>query len=94
MRLADGGAAGGRPAVAPEYKPEADVHGPQGAVMVNPRVLAYNTLIGLNRMKVHRTAAVTLVLKNIAMSYPAPIIMAFPASPSTTGTGSSMICTP
>ena len=58
-------------AVALEYQPEADVHGPQGSVMVNPRVLAYDTLIALNQLKVHQTATVTLALKNIAMSYPA-----------------------
>jgi uncharacterized protein (DUF362 family) len=58
-------------AVALEYKPEADVHGPQAAVMVNPRVLAYDTLIAVNQLKVHQTATVTLALKNIAMSYPA-----------------------
>jgi uncharacterized protein (DUF362 family) len=58
-------------AVALEYKPEADVHGPQASVMVNPRVLAYDTLIALNQLKVHQTATVTLALKNIAMSYPA-----------------------
>jgi uncharacterized protein (DUF362 family) len=58
-------------AVALEYKLEADVHGPQSSVMVNPRVLEYDTLIALNHLKVHQTATVTLALKNIAMSYPA-----------------------
>jgi uncharacterized protein (DUF362 family) len=58
-------------AVPLEYQPEADVHGPQASVMVNPRVLAYDTLIALNQLKVHQTATVTLALKNIAMSYPA-----------------------
>jgi uncharacterized protein (DUF362 family) len=57
--------------VALEYKPGADVHGPQASVMVNPRVLEYDTLIALNQLKVHQTATVTLALKNIAMSYPA-----------------------
>jgi Domain of unknown function (DUF362) len=56
-------------AVALEYKPEADVHGPQASVMVNPRVLEYDTLIALNQLTVHQTATVTLALKNIAMSY-------------------------
>jgi uncharacterized protein (DUF362 family) len=37
-------------AVALEYKPEADVHGPQATVMVNPRVLEYDTLIALNQL--------------------------------------------
>jgi hypothetical protein len=58
-------------AVALEYKPEADVHGPQASEMVNPRVLEYDTLIALNQLKVHQTATVTLALKNVAMSYPA-----------------------
>jgi uncharacterized protein (DUF362 family) len=58
-------------AVALEYKPEADVRGPQASVMVNPRVLEYDTLIALNQLKVHQTATVTLALKNVAMSYPA-----------------------
>jgi uncharacterized protein (DUF362 family) len=58
-------------AVALEYKPEADVHGPQASVMVNPCVLGYDMLIALNQLKVHQTATVTLALKNIAMSYPA-----------------------
>jgi uncharacterized protein (DUF362 family) len=58
-------------AVPLEYKPEADVEGPQRSVMVNPRVLEYDTLIALNQLKVHQTATVTLALKNIAMSYPA-----------------------
>jgi uncharacterized protein (DUF362 family) len=42
-----------------EYAPNADVQGPQKSVMVNPRVLDYET------------ATVTLSLKNIAMSFPA-----------------------
>jgi uncharacterized protein (DUF362 family) len=39
--------------------------------MVNPGVLEYESLIALNQLKVHRTATVTLALKNIAMSFPA-----------------------
>jgi uncharacterized protein (DUF362 family) len=39
--------------------------------MVNPRVLDYETLIALNQLKLHKTATVTLALKNIAMSFPA-----------------------
>jgi uncharacterized protein (DUF362 family) len=70
-RPADGGAGGGRPAVALEYKPEADVHGPQASVMVNPRVLAYDALIAPNQLKVHQMASVTLAVQNTAMSYPA-----------------------
>lgn len=57
--------------VALEYAPDRDVSGPQRAIMVNPRVLEYETLIALNQMKLHATATVTMALKNIAMSYPA-----------------------
>src|SRR5439155_2327639 len=44
---------------------------PQKSVMVNPRVLEYETLIAVNQLKLHETATVTLALKNIAMSFPA-----------------------
>jgi uncharacterized protein (DUF362 family) len=54
-----------------EYAPERDVKGPQRSVMVNPRVLEYEALIAVNQLKLHRTATVTLALKNVAMSYPA-----------------------
>lgn len=54
-----------------EYAPERDVDGPQKAVMVNPRVLGYETLVSLAQLKLHETATVTLSLKNIAMSLPA-----------------------
>ncbi len=54
-----------------EYAPNRDVAGPQSSVMVNPRVLTYETLITLNQLKVHETATVTLGLKNVAMSFPA-----------------------
>jgi len=63
-----------------EYKPRADVKGPQKSVMVNPRVLEYETLIALNQLKLHRTATVTLALKNIAMSYPAADYYGHPRS--------------
>lgn len=63
-----------------EYNPEADVTGPQRSVMVNPRVLEYETLIALNQLKLHRTATVTLALKNIAMSYPAADYYGHPRS--------------
>src|SRR5207248_6993852 len=53
------------------YAPEADVDGPQRSVMVNPRVLEYETLVSLAQLKLHETATVTLSLKNIAMSFPA-----------------------
>jgi uncharacterized protein (DUF362 family) len=54
-----------------EYAPDADVAGPQKSVMVNPRVLEYETLISLAQLKLHETATVTLSLKNTAMSLPA-----------------------
>lgn len=46
-------------------------HGPQHEVMVNPRVLEYETLISLAQHKVHDSATVTMTMKNIALSYPA-----------------------
>jgi uncharacterized protein (DUF362 family) len=67
-------------AVELQYNPRADVEGPQKSVMVNPRVLEYETLIALNQLKLHRTATVTLALKNIAMSYPAADYYGHPRS--------------
>jgi uncharacterized protein (DUF362 family) len=63
-----------------EDAPSRDVAGPQKSVMVNPRVLEYETLIALNQLKVHRTATVTLALKNIAMSFPAADYYGHPRS--------------
>jgi uncharacterized protein (DUF362 family) len=63
-----------------EYRPSADVSGPQSSVMVNPRVLEYETLIALNQLKLHETATVTLALKNIAMSFPAADYYGHPRS--------------
>jgi uncharacterized protein (DUF362 family) len=63
-----------------EYKPSAGVRGPQKSVMVNPRVLEYKTLVAVNQLKLHRTATVTLALKNIAMSYPAADYYGHPRS--------------
>ncbi len=63
-----------------EYAPDREVCGPQKAVMVNPRVLEYETLIALNQLKLHRTATVTLALKNIAMSFPAADYYGHPRS--------------
>jgi uncharacterized protein (DUF362 family) len=57
--------------VALDYAPNRDVAGPQRSVMVNSRVLEFETLISLAQLKVHETATVTLCLKNIAMSFPA-----------------------
>lgn len=62
------------------YAPQKDVDGPQQAVMVNPRVLEYETLIAVNQLKLHSTATVTLALKNIAMSYPAAGFYGHPRS--------------
>jgi uncharacterized protein (DUF362 family) len=62
------------------YAPEAEVQGPQRSVMVNPRVLEYETLIALNQLKLHETATVTLALKNIAMSFPAADYYGHPRS--------------
>lgn len=62
------------------YAPEKDVAGPQESVMVNPRVLQYETLIAVNQLKLHATATVTLALKNIAMSFPAADYYGHPRS--------------
>ena len=62
------------------YAPEEDVAGPQRSIMVNPRVLQYETLIALNQLKLHSTATVTMALKNIAMSYPAAEYYGYPRS--------------
>jgi uncharacterized protein (DUF362 family) len=66
--------------VALEYAPERDVKGPQRTVRVNPRVLEYETLVAVNQLKLHRTATVTMALKNIAMSYPAADYYGHPRS--------------
>ena len=63
-----------------EYRPSSEVDGPQGSVIVNPRVLEYETLIALNQLKLHETATVTLALKNIAMSFPAADYYGHPRS--------------
>lgn len=62
------------------YAPEKDVAGPQQSVMVNPRVLEYETLISLSQLKLHSTATVTMALKNIAMSFPAADYYGHPRS--------------
>lgn len=67
-------------AVALEDRPEADVRSSQNSVMVNPRVLEYETLIAVSQLKLHSTATVTLALKNIAMSYPAADYYGHPRS--------------
>ena len=45
--------------------------GPQRQIMVNPRILEYESVISLAQLKLHATATVTLSMKNIAMSFPA-----------------------
>jgi uncharacterized protein (DUF362 family) len=62
------------------YAPDQDVSGPQTAVMVNPRVLEYETLVSLAQLKLHSTATVTLSMKNIAMSFPAADYYGHPRS--------------
>jgi len=54
--------------------------GPQRQVMVNPRVLEYETLVSLAQLKLHATATVTLSMKNIAMSFPAADYYGHPRS--------------
>lgn len=66
--------------VALDYAPETGVRGPQPSVMVNPRVLEYETLISLAQLKLHKIATVTLSLKNIAMSFPAADYYGHPRS--------------
>jgi uncharacterized protein (DUF362 family) len=63
-----------------EYMPEVNITGPQTTVMVNPRVLEYDTLIALSQLKLHDVATVTLALKNIAMSFPAADFYGHPRS--------------
>lgn len=63
-----------------EYKPSAEVAGPQSSVMVNQRVLEYEALVVVSQLKLHETATVTLALKNIAMSYPAADYYGHPRS--------------
>lgn len=63
-----------------DYAPEKDVAGPQKSIMVNPRVLEYETIIAVNQLKLHETATVTMALKNIAMSFPAADYYGHPRS--------------
>jgi uncharacterized protein (DUF362 family) len=49
-------------------------------VVVNKRVLEYDTLVAVNQLKLHETATVTLALKNIAMSFPAADYYGHPRS--------------
>jgi uncharacterized protein (DUF362 family) len=62
------------------YEPEGGVKGPQRSIMVNPRILEYETVVSLSQLKVHETATVTLSLKNIAMSLPAADYYGHPRS--------------
>ena len=63
-----------------DYAPSADVEGPQKSIMINPRILEYETLVSLAQLKLHETATVTLALKNIAMSFPAADYYGHPRS--------------
>jgi uncharacterized protein (DUF362 family) len=62
----------------PPFVPVDLSFGPQRRVMVNPRVLEYEKLVSLAQLKVHSTAAVTLAIKNVAMSYPAAEFYGYP----------------
>src|SRR4051794_27331027 len=62
------------------YGNDPEAVGPQKSVMVNPRVLEYETLVSLAQLKLHETATVTMSLKNIAMSYPAADYYGHPRS--------------
>ena len=62
----------------PPFVPVDLTFGPQRRVMVNPRVLEYEKLVSLAQLKVHSTAAVTLAIKNVAMSYPAAEFYGYP----------------
>lgn len=66
-----------------EYAPDRDVAGPQQSIMVNPRVLEYETLVALSQLKLHGSATVTMALKNIAMSFPAADYYGHPRSTQT-----------
>jgi len=63
-----------------DYAPARDVRGPQQSIMVNRRVLEYETLVAVNQLKLHETATVTMALKNIAMSFPAADYYGHPRS--------------
>jgi uncharacterized protein (DUF362 family) len=61
-----------------DYGDHPEVKGRQESVMVNPRVLEYETLVALSQLKLHETATVTLALKNVAMSFPAADYYGYP----------------
>jgi uncharacterized protein (DUF362 family) len=52
--------------------------GPQRKIVVNPRVLEYERVVSLAQLKVHRTATVTMAIKNIAMSFPCAEFYGYP----------------
>ncbi len=64
----------------PPFKEVRLNHGVQKSVMVNPRILEYETVVVVSQLKVHETATVTLAMKNIAMSYPAADYYGHPRS--------------
>ncbi len=55
----------------PPFRPVQLETGPHREVMVNGHVFDYDTVISLAAHKEHHLAAVTLTMKNIALSYPA-----------------------
>ena len=58
-------------AVRLDYGDDPEVTGPQREVVVSRSVLDHEVLVSLAQLKLHRTATVTLTLKNVAMSFPA-----------------------
>lgn len=64
----------------PPFKSVPLEYGPQKEVMVNERILEYETLVSLAQLKVHELATVTLTMKNIAMSFPAADYYGHPRS--------------
>src|SRR5215470_11631505 len=75
------------------YAPDKDVDGRQQAVMVNPRVLEYETLVSLAQLKLHSTATVTLSLRTSPCRFRPRTTTATRGRSSTTRTASSTTCT-
>lgn len=64
----------------PPFTEVALSYGPEKSIMVNPHIFEYDTLVSLAQLKVHDIAAVTLTMKNIAMSFPAADYYGHPRS--------------
>lgn len=64
----------------PPFKKVKLDHGPHEEIVVNEKVLEYEVLVSLAQHKVHSLAAVTLTMKNIALSYPAADYYGHPRS--------------